>query len=149
MDSHDLQHIVNQLKSLKRIFRGIYSSNNLPIYVDQYPSAYICNTEPVGTRGSHWVAFWFQNVNECEFYDSFGKRPRDYSPNMRDFIDRNANVCIYNNVQLQSNDATTCGFHVLFYLYFRCKGVSMINIVKTLANEPADDVVSRQFMHYL
>ena len=41
------------------------------------------------------------------------------------------------------------GFHVLFYLYFRCKGVSMINIVKTLANEAADDVVSRQFMHYL
>ena len=149
MDSLELQHIVNQFKSLKQTFRGIYSSNNLPIHVYQYPSAYICNTEPAGTRGSHWVAFWFQNTNECEFYDSFGKRPEDYSPNMRDFIDRNGYVCTYNNVQLQSKDATTCGFHVLFYLYFRRKGVPMITFVKTLANEPADDIVSRKFLHLM
>ena len=149
MDSLELQHIVNQLGALKRIFKGIYSSNNLPAHVYQYPSAYICNTDPVGTRGRHWVAFWFTNARECEFYDSFGKRPEEYSPNMRDFIDRNAYVCIYNNAQLQNKDAMTCGFHVLFYLYFRCKGVSMIDIVKALTNEPADDIVSRQFLHLM
>ena len=146
MDGYQLQRIVNQLKDLKPFFRGVFSSDTLPECVQKFPSAYICNTDPAGTEGSHWVAYWFKNMVECEFYDSFGGRPEDYSPWMKNFVDENSFICVYNNIQLQRNYTLTCGFHVLFYMYCRCKGICMKDIVKILLNEnSADEYVLTYF----
>lgn len=126
MDGNEMLRIVNLLGSLKPFFRGIYACNSLPVRVTEFPSALVCNTDPLEERGSHWIAFWFKNGTECEFYDSFGKLPKDYDIRLREFIDRNSFACLYNNVQVQPDSASTCGFSVLFYLYRRTQGFSVL-----------------------
>lgn len=119
-------HIVDLLTDLKPFFRGIFASNSLPFRVTRFPSAVVCNTDPLEEKGSHWIAFWFRNGTECEFYDSLGRLPEYYDIRLRDFIDRNSFVCMYNNVQVQPDSTSTCGF--MFYTIciaehkgFQCK----------------------------
>lgn len=77
-------HVVRFLADLKLHFCGIYASNSLPTRVTQFPSTVLCNTDPIEEKGSQWIAFWF-----------------------RDFIDRNSIWCVYNNVQVQPDFAST------------------------------------------
>lgn len=127
MDTNEMLRIVDLIADLKPYFRGIYASNSLPFRVTRYPFAFVSNTDPLEKKGSHWVAFWFKNGTECEFYDSFGRIPEDYDIRLREFLDRNSFVCMYNNVQVQPDFTSSCGFHVLFFTCvvvlkdFQCK----------------------------
>lgn len=141
MQNHQIMDVVRRLPELQRIFRGVYASDTLPVHVGRFPSAYVSNTDPINDEGSHWVAFWFQSPTESEFYDSFGKLPEDYSTQLREFIDRNALTCLYNNIQVQPRFTSTCGYHVLFYLYYRAKGYSMKNILNKLDEMISDEHV--------
>lgn len=141
MDTNEMLRIVDLIADLKPYFRGIYASNSLPFRVTRYPSAFVSNTDPLEKKGSHWVAFWFQNGTECEFYDSFGRIPEDYDIRLREFLDRNSFVCMYNNVQVQQDFTSSCGFHVLFYLCRRAQGFSMQNSLEMLNRVESDDFV--------
>lgn len=50
MDTMQLMNIVKSLRSLEPYFRGIYACNTLPDRVRRFPSAYICNTDPIEKR---------------------------------------------------------------------------------------------------
>lgn len=78
MDTKEMLGIVDMLADLKPFFRGIFASNSLPVRVTRFPSAVVCNTDPIEEKGSHWIAFWLRNETECEFYDSFGRLPEYY-----------------------------------------------------------------------
>lgn len=145
MDSQQMLCIVESLSELKPFFREIYASNTLPDRVTRFPSAVVCNSDPLEERGTHWIGFWFKNGTECEFYDSFGRLPNDYDIRLREFIDRNSFVCVYNNVQVQPNSSSTCGYHVLFYLYRRSRGLSMENTLQSLSHFKSDDSVREIF----
>lgn len=67
MDTMQLMNIVKSLRSLEPYFRGIYACNTLPDRVRRFPSAYICNTDPIEKKGTHWVAYWFASIDECKF----------------------------------------------------------------------------------
>lgn len=128
MDTKEMLGIVDMLADLKPFFRGIFASNSLPVRVTRFPSAVVCNTDPIEEKGSHWIAFWLRNETECEFYDSFGRLPEYYDIRLREFIDRNSFVCVYNNVQVQPDSASLVVF--TFYIIciavrrgFQCKAV--------------------------
>jgi hypothetical protein len=88
------------------------------------------------------VVIWLHfGSKECEFYDSFGRLPEDYDIRLRNFIDRNSFVCVYDDVQVQSDSASTCSFHVLFYLYRRAQGFSTHNSLRTLNWNNSGDIV--------
>lgn len=143
MDTKEMLGIVDMLADLKPFFRGIFASNSLPVRVTRFPSAVVCNTDPIEGKGSHWIAFWLRNETECEFYDSFGRLPEYYDIRLREFIDRNSFVCVYNNVQVQPDSASTCGFHVLYYLYRRAQGFSMQSSLELLGRINSDDFVRK------
>lgn len=101
MNTNEMLHIVDLLTDLKPFFRGIFASNSLPFRVTRFPSAVVCNTDPLEEKGSHWIAFWFRNGTECEFYDSLGRLPEYYDIRLRDFIDINSFVMYkYNHIRL-------------------------------------------------
>lgn len=141
MDTGQLLHLVETLPGLKLHFRGVFACDTLPARVRQFPSAFVCNTDPIDEKGTHWVAYWFDNVNECEFYDSFGRLPQEYDARLKDFIDRNALLCLYNDVQVQPDSATSCGLHALFYLYCRVKGLSMTDVIRVTSEALVQDVI--------
>ena len=130
MDSTQVSKITESLKPLRPHFRGIYAANTLPNRVRRFPSAYVCNTDPIEKTGTHWVAYWFVSVDRCEFYDSFGKLPEEYDQRLRDFIGHNSHLCLYNNVQVKPDGTTSCGLHVLYYLYGRARGLSMTDVLR-------------------
>lgn len=141
MDSTQLINIVESLKNLKPYFRGIYACNTLSDGVRRFPSAYVCNTDPIEKKGTHWVAYWFDSVNQCEFFDSFGRTPEDYDERLRDFVDRNSPLCLYNNIQVQPDFSSTCGLHVLYYLNARARGISMSDIVNKTSEMRVRDIL--------
>lgn len=96
MDTTQLLALVETLPELKLYFRGVFASDTLPVHVRQFPSAMICNTDPIHKKGTHLVDYWFDNDNECEFFDSFGRKPEEYDIHLKEFIDRNALLCLYN-----------------------------------------------------
>ena len=141
MDTLQMYEIVNRLPQLKLHFQGIFATDTLPDRLTRFPAAIMCNTDPAEKRSTHWVAFWFKNMYECELYDSFGRRPEGCNEEIRTFIDNNSSICLYNNVQVQPYSAVTCGFHVLFYLYQRARSISLNVILTLLSKFPSDDFV--------
>lgn len=52
MDTKEMLGIVDMLADLKPFFRGIFASNSLPVRVTRFPSAVVCNTDPIEEIGS-------------------------------------------------------------------------------------------------
>ena len=96
-----------------------------------YPSVFITNTDDSSRGGSHWTAFYFNDLKEGEFFDSFGNPPEFYGQPFKRFLNRNSISYIYNNMPLQSDSTTVCGQYCLFYCLHRCRGISMHNIVRS------------------
>lgn len=82
-----------------------------------------------------------KSVNQCEFFDSFGRTPEDYDERLRDFVDRNSPLCLYNNIQVQPDFSSTCGLHVLYYLNARARGISMSDIVNKSSEMRVRDIL--------
>lgn len=129
MNYQQLRCAVEEDVSLKSVVTDIYASDVLPTFVQSYPSAYICNTDPSSKPGQHWVAFWFTNSRELEFYDSLGQSPEFYNSHFVRFIENNTETCVYNNVSVQRKHSDKCGYHVLYFLLVKCRGFNMSDIV--------------------
>jgi hypothetical protein len=143
MNTEQLKCALRKNRHLSPIFKGVFSTDTLPTRVRNYPSIYICNTDPSHLPGQHWVAFWFENWKQAEFYDSLGRLPESYSEHFVTFLKHNADICVYNNVPVQSKSAQTCGYHVLFYLLMKSYNHSMFEIIGNLKrNVNADRYVT-------
>ena len=62
-----------------------------------------------------------------------GKRPSQYG--LDEFLLDNAHDSIYNGVQLQSKESSVCGQFCLFYLYHRCRDMTMDIILKLFTRD--------------
>lgn len=98
MDINEMLCIVDLIVDFKLYFWGIYVFNFLFFCVIWYFFVFVSNIDFVEKKGFYWVVFWFKNGIECEFYDSFGRILEDYDIRLREFLDRNSFVCMYNNV---------------------------------------------------
>lgn len=100
--------------------------------IKSYPAAYIANTDPSGAPGTHWVAFYFPNINATpEFFDSFGQPPGYYSQDFVAFLSNNtrSSKWTYNTTQVQAVTSWQCGEHCIFYISSRCDGLLPNDII--------------------
>lgn len=146
MNSRELLTLARNNRHTADVTRGVFSSNTLPQIVSVYPSAYICNTDPSYLPGSHWIVFWIHSPNYAEFYDSLGKLPEHYDAAFGVFLQNNCASCVYNNVQIQSRDSVTCGYHVLFYLWMKCYNYDMSQMISILRQRINPDVYVKEFV---
>lgn len=123
MNSLELSQLVQQDRKLGKIFIGVYANDNLPSKVLQKPCAIIINTDPAHKRGEHWVAVYFDVLNNAEYFDSYGFEP--YIPNIVSFLQVNSLKWDYNRKLFQSYTSSVCGMFCLLYLYFKCRGSSL------------------------
>lgn len=87
----------------------------------------IVNSEPSTLPGRHWMCVF--NSNPMEFFDPLGHDARHYN------LDTNLkNNYVYNNTKVQGPFSVKCGQFCLFYLYHRCNGYTMLDIVNILDN---------------
>ena len=139
MNTTELLCAIRENRCLSEVNDNVYSADTLPVSVNIYPSAFICNTDPARLPGKHWIVFWFEDSNHSECYDSLGRLPGFYHANFESFLQRNTEVCLYNNVSLQTLTADTCGYHVLFYLLMKCQSLSLTQIVDGLSKCESPD----------
>ena len=150
MNSLQLKCAINSVPCLKQQVKGVFSRDNLPGKVLQFPSAYICNTDYSTGPGIHWIAIRFNSPETCEFFDSFGQFPSKYGPEFCDFIDKNSKICVFNNVKLQGTNSDTCGYHVLYYLIMKCLNINFKMLVNGLYNhKDADNFVYQYITNVL
>lgn len=123
----------------KHTFRGVYSSDQLPkVRVDRLPCAVVANTDPITKPGKHWVAFYIDEHNHAEYFDSYGLKPTLAA--FKTFLTRNSvGEWITNDTPLQGAFSSVCGQYCLFYLLHRSRNRSMREIVGMFTEDDKDD----------
>ena len=125
MDESQLNAMIRKDPVMNRVTWGVFARNELPTITTLLPGAYVVNSRTRRTGGQHWFLIYVEEEEgrPVEFYDSLGKDPKDYDLNIE---------CIYNERRVQAENTETCGLYVLYFLYWRSRGVNMHDILLTL-----------------
>lgn len=135
MNSKQLYDLVEKDPCLRKVVKGVYASNTLPKHVQQYPSAFIVNNQPLPLSGEHWLAIIIHSPYQSEFFDSLGKPLSTYNHDIRDFIANNSNQCDMRNIRLQSINSNLCGNYVLMFLIVRLSFRKILTQLYTLFSD--------------
>jgi hypothetical protein len=111
----------------KRIFKQVLARDQLPQKVN-YPSAYIINTHKISQKGEHWLAVYYDENGNCEFFDSFGQSPKFY--NFEKFLIKTSRKWSFNTTRLQSFLSMTCGYYCLYFILMKCRQLGMNEIIR-------------------
>ena len=131
LTSDELSQLAASDSLINSQFQGVFPSDIVP-KIEQYPAGFIFNNEPSTEAGMHWLAFYFPEKGQSEFFDSYGFPPEFYTPNFTKLI-KNTTRHI-NTKTLQSLDTAVCGDYSLFYLWHRVRGNSIEKIDQLFAN---------------
>ena len=128
MRGWQLNELLQRDWGVKRVFRGVFSSNSLPMYIELgRPHAFIINIDPNHKPGSHWVALYIDPFGTATYFDSFGFSP--YQSDIKDFIQRNSFKLITNPIIIQNLLSTTCGLYCVYFIREMVKGKRLIDII--------------------
>ena len=107
------------------------------------PAAYIANLSPLSSPGTHWVCFFFPVTGIPEYFDTFSL---DIPSPFCDFIGQPYKQ---NTKIIQSPLNTTCGQHVIYYIYQRCRNISMEKILDkySITDLHLNDVLVNQIVN--
>jgi hypothetical protein len=104
-------------------FLGVYSSEKTP-FIKRFPCGFIWNTDDSKHRGEHWVSVFFDSAGHGCYFDPLGLPPlwdkwEDY---LRDMS--NDGCWYYTTKTVQYPLSSTCGYHSIFYVLCRCRGLT-------------------------
>lgn len=108
---------------------GVFASDQIPTK-SKRNICFIANTQPITEPGQHWIAFFCDNENRCDFFDSYGTNP---TLHFKKFL-KTAKSVKKNTRQIQSNLSTCCGQYCLFYLTLRCEKKSHEEILRLFSS---------------
>ena len=91
-------------------------------------ACFVYNVDESTKPGSHCLSFYLSDDDRVEFFDSYGNEPSFFKGPISNFVSRFSQVT-FNPVTLQSNVSAVCGQYCIYYLYCRCRGKTLENIV--------------------
>jgi len=108
----------------RNVFENTYAANTLPDKpVASRPVAYVVNLSPLEKIGSHWICMYFPKVGLPEYFDTFvSEVPSHFEKFMGEEYKRNLGI-------VQHPLTTSCGQHVIFYIFQRCNNKTMEQIL--------------------
>lgn len=115
-------------------FRGVFPADRIPSTV----GAFIVNTDPQSEAGTHWLAFFIDNEETLEFFDSYGRSPEFFGGRIARFASRFPKV-VWNKTRLQSWTSNVCGHYCIYYLLKKCQGFSLDYILCQLSHIKNND----------
>ena len=137
MYKNQLTSILQLDAAAKKVFRGVYAMDRLPIRA-QTSAAYVINMDDHDEPGSHWIAVFCDKYGRVEYMDSYGLVPLD--ERCRNFLGSNFT---YNTLALQRLLSSACGFYCVYYLLHRARGISAESILKPLSRTDSDYIVKK------
>ena len=111
---------------------GVFPIDRIP-KLKGYPECIVVNLDPHSKPGSHWVAVYIDAEGFGEFFDSYGRSPQ--KKQLLQFLNVNCLDWTYNDTALQSMFSSTCGQYCIYYLYYRCRGVPLKQIVDRFCSQ--------------
>ena len=130
MDTLQIEKVLKQNALTRKCFLGVFSSDQLPTQIRKYPAAFIANVDTSEESGTHWLAFYMADRYRMEFFDSFGHAPTDFPGYISDYT-KTFRKINFNPMTLQSNKTAVCGQYCIYYIYSRCRGRSLKDIVSS------------------
>lgn len=135
----------------RRVHGRVCALNQLPHRIHHRPAVYIVNSQPSSKPGRHWFVLYFPRVGPAEFFDSLGRKPGYYSWRLERYLNNHGGCYIFNTRRVQQVGTTTCGQYCMYYIYQRCQGRCLSDIihdfhVKDLNHN--EDVVKSLIMHH-
>ena len=125
MNNRQIAEILTRDVRARRVFRGVYPRNRLPLLVDtRLPSAYIINTDVASGPGKHWVAVWFDGRGNAEYFDSFGLPP--IHADIETFLSRHCHGRYrFSQRLIQDLTSSACGLYVIYFVMMKSRGESL------------------------
>ena len=132
MNSNQLVDILSKNTITARYFRGVCPSDEM--IISKKPYCFISNTDRHDQKGTHWTAWFVDGKDVVNFFDSFGRSPKDtmFPKDYARFV-KNRRFR-FNPKILESLDGFTCGHFCVFMLYYRCLGVDLKYIYNYFGN---------------
>lgn len=143
----DTAEVYSYLRYLPVNSFGVYASDCLPLKITP-SSAFVVNTDPHTSAGTHWVAFFLDLHGNLEYFDSYGRPPT--VPDHIQFIRRNSCCYRYNTMPLQSEYSLVCGHYCLTFLYLRSLGFQMKDFTSIFSeNVNKNDALVYKVFNYM
>ena len=127
MNSLQVKRALMEDAQLKVIFNGVYASDKLPTK-PRRPFAIVINLDKHHQPGSHWVAVYASEMNNMQYFDSYGRPPALHS--IIRFLKRVGGRWTYNENELQNTTTSVCGQYCLVYLWMRSRGHRLQDFVQ-------------------
>lgn len=139
MDTYEVKFYMKKINP--GIENNVFAANRIPRRVNT-PFSMISNLDPDTKPGSHWVTISINENGVGEYFDSYGRKP---SGHHKMFLTRNTKRWFYNNIKLQSYLTSVCGEYCLVYLYFKHKGIPMLEFLKRFIDDSlCNDLLIRE-----
>jgi len=120
--------MIKQDAFAKHVFIGVYARDQIPL-IKKYPCCIILNTDVSTKPGEHWLAIYYIDKNNLEFFDSFG-----HAPSYFQLVFKNQNV-VYNKKQIQDYSSFFCGYYATTYILFRSRDYSLTIFVNFFSDD--------------
>ena len=111
MNNHQITALLCSHPRTRRLFKGVYSADNVPVSRPEEASCYVVNLDDSSEPGSHWTSIYISPAQPSEFFDSFGLECT--IPRLEGLLGETYLHC---PVQLQSVFTSSCGQHCLYYI---------------------------------
>ena len=131
MNGNDLlKYLINDIVCFSK-FHGIYAIDKLNFKLPDKECYLICNTDESFRRGKHWIVIYINSKNgDVEYFDSLGKQPLDKFVR---FMRQDNRKILHNIKRVQGVSSDSCAFFCLYFIYFRCRGVSFKSLLNSFS----------------
>jgi hypothetical protein len=147
MNAGKLRRIIDSDLHLSLNVTGIFAVDTLPDTPLKPGRGVIANVDLWGGTGLHWIVLYRSPGGGCEFFDSFGRKPQHYDERFKSFLSLDSKDVLYNRMPLQDSDSDECGAFCIYYLYHRCRGHKMNDILSHFStNRLLNDVIVNAFV---
>jgi hypothetical protein len=106
----------------KDIFIGAFAYDELPKSFKKLPACFICNTQKRSERGEHWLAFYYDQNGNCDFFDSYGLPPSFF--NLETYLENTSVKWTWNRKTIQGS-SNFCGFYCILFLLFKIRNKTL------------------------
>lgn len=118
-------------------YMGCFMSDELPPDGPEQGKMYVLNlgksSNPETMNGTHWTCVFNGRNNSIIYFDPFGAPP---SESILKWLKKTKvpgqsyrKPIVYNTIQLQDIDSSTCGYFCCYMLNRLCKGNSFLNVL--------------------
>lgn len=123
MNTLQIYDIIKKDPICSRFFLGVFSRDQLPKKLYNFPCSFIVNTDNQNEPGEHWLAIYYDEKQHATFFDPYGLEPSLYG--FETYLNNTSKSWTYNSTRIQSYFSLLCGQICVFFIYLMSKKLSL------------------------